>query len=215
MNPVDFIHEKTNLALHVTNALGYAQPMVLPFRNIVVVSKGSNDKYVYENVDTIRKPDDGKLEKGLSNLGDNFFQCPLSFDIDGEQWRLPVDPLISVNGKNVIKRRYVSKAGKDGRRGSVKECWSQDDYDITIAGVLIAEDNASLIEMLNNLQKVCQKAEAVSVYCEFLNNANTFGIQKIAIESYDFPFTKGMENQSFTIKAYSDDSYELLEEINN
>lgn len=203
-NPVDFLHEKTNLALHVTNALGYAQPMVLPFGNLIVLPK----KYA----DDISNPAaESRYNEGLSNLGDNFFQCPLSFDIDGVEWRLPVDPLISVNGKNVIKRRYVSKAGKDGRRGSVKECWSQDDYDITIAGVLIAEDNASLIEMLNNLQKVCQKAEAVSVYCEFLNNANTFGIQKIAIESYDFPFTKGMENQSFTIKAYSDDSYELLE----
>lgn len=208
MNPVDFLHEKTNLALHVTNALGYAQPMVLPFRDIVVVSG--------KQINVSRNPAiEAKAREGLANLGDNFFQCPLSFDIDGVEWRLPVDPLISVNGKNVIKRRYVSKAGKDGRRGSVKECWSQDDYDITIAGVLIAEDNASLIEMLNNLQKVYQKAEAVSVYCEFLNNANTFGIQKIAIESYDFPFTKGMENQSFTIKAYSDDSYELLEEINN
>ena len=208
MNPVDFIHEETNLAKHITSALGYAQPMVLPFRDIVVVSG--------KQINVSRNPAiEAKAREGLANLGDNFFQCPLSFDIDGEQWRLPVDPLISVNGKNVIKRRYVSKAGKDGRRGSVKECWSQDDYDITIAGVLIAEDNASLIEMLNNLQKVCQKAEAVSVYCEFLNNANTFGIQKIAIESYDFPFTKGMENQSFTIKAYSDDSYELLEEINN
>ena len=50
INPVDFIHEETNLAKQMTSALGYAQPMVLPFRNIVVVSKGSNDKYVYENV---------------------------------------------------------------------------------------------------------------------------------------------------------------------
>ena len=209
MNPVDFLHEKTNLALHVTNALGYAQPMVLPFRNIVVVSKGSNDKYVYENVDTIRKPDDGKLEKGLSNLGDNFFQCPLSFDIDGEQWRLPVDPLISVNGKNVIKRRYVAKSSN---RGSIKECWSQDDYDVNISGVIIAEDAEKLAEHLGNLRKVCNMAESVEIVSEFLNNPSTFGINRIAIESYDFPFTKGLENQSFTIKAYSDDSYMLLEE---
>lgn len=209
-NPVDFLHEKTNLALHVTNALGYAQPMVLPFRNIVVVSKGSNDKYVYENVDTIRKPDDGKLEKGLSNLGDNFFQCPLSFMIDGVEWRLPVDPLVSVSGKNVIKRRYVSKSSN---RGSIKECWSQDDYDVNISGVIIAEDAVKLAEHLGNLRKVCNMAESVEIVSEFLNNPSTFGINRIAIESYDFPFTKGLENQSFTIKAYSDDSYKLLEEV--
>lgn len=208
-NPVDFIHEETNLAKQMTSALGYAQPMVLPFRNIVVVSKGSNDKYAYENVDTIRKPDDGEMEKGLSNLGDNFFQCPLSFMIDGEEWRLPVDPLVSVNGKNVIKRRYVAKSSN---RGSIKECWSQDDYDVNISGVIIAEDAVKLAEHLSNLRKVCNMAESVEIVSEFLNNPSTFGINRIAIESYDFPFTKGLENQSFTIKAYSDDSYMLLEE---
>ena len=208
-NPVDFIHEETNLAKHVTNALGYAQPMVLPFRNIVVVSKGSNDKYAYENVDTIRKPDDGEMEKGLSNLGDNFFQCPLSFMIDGEELRLPVDPLVSVNGKNVIKRRYVAKSSN---RGSIKECWSQDDYEISISGVIIAEDAEKLAVHLSNLRKLCNMAESVEIVSEFLNNPSTFGINRIAIESYDFPFTKGLENQSFTIKAYSDDSYKLLEE---
>ena len=208
-NPVDCIHEETNLAKQMTSALGYAQPMVLPFRNIVVVSKGSNDKYAYENVDTIRKPDDGEMEKGLSNLGDNFFQCPLSFMIDGEEWRLPVDPLVSVNGKNVIKRRYVAKSSN---RGSIKECWSQDDYDVNISGVIIAEDAVKLAEHLSNLRKVCNMAESVEIVSEFLNNPSTFGINRIAIESYDFPFTKGLENQSFTIKAYSDDSYMLLEE---
>ena len=208
-NPVDFIHEETNLAKQMTSALGYAQPMVLPFRNIVVVSKGSNDKYAYENVDTIRKPDDGEMEKGLSNLGDNFFQCPLSFMIDGEEWRLPVDPLVSVSGKNVIKRRYVAKSSN---RGSIKECWSQDDYDVNISGVIIAEDAVKLAEHLSNLRKVCNMAESVEIVSEFLNNPSTFGINRIAIESYDFPFTKGLENQSFTIKAYSDDSYMLLEE---
>lgn len=207
INPIDFIHEKTNLAKHITNALGYAQPMVLPFKDIVVVSN--------RHVNIGNPLVEAEARKGLANLSGDFFQCPLSFDIDGVQWQLPVDPLISVSGKNVIKRRYVSKSNKDGRRGSIKECWSQDDYEISISGVIIAEDMESMTEQLNNLRKVLEKPEAVNVYCEFLNSNNTFGIQKIAIESYDFPFTKGMENQSFTIKAYSDESYELLEEINN
>lgn len=207
-NPVDFLHEKTNLALHVTNALGYAQPMVLPFKDIVIVSGkqinvGSNPAV------------EAKAREGLANLGDNFFQCPLSFmtgEKNEEKWNLPVDPLVSVNGKNVIKRRYVAKANaKDNRRGSIKECWSQDDYEITIAGVLIAEDHASLVEMIKKLREICDKDEAVKVVCEYINES--YGIHNIAIESYDFPFTKGMENQSFTIKAYSDDSYELLEKI--
>ena len=202
MNPVDFIHEEMNLAKHVTNALGYAQPMVLPFKDIVIVSG--------KQINVSSNPAvEAKAREGLANLGDNFFQCPLSFMIDGVEWRLPVDPLVSVSGKNVIKRRYVAKSSN---RGSIKECWSQDDYDLNISGVIIAEDAVKLAEHLSNLRKVCNMAESVEIVSEFLNNPSTFGINRIAIESYDFPFTKGLENQSFTIKAYSDDSYMLLEE---
>ena len=201
-NPVDFIHEETNLAKHVTNALGYAQPMVLPFKDIVIVSG--------KQINVSSNPAvESEAREGLANLGDNFFQCPLSFMIDGVEWRLPVDPLVSVSGKNVIKRRYVAKSSN---RGSIKECWSQDDYDVNISGVIIAEDAVKLAEHLSNLRKVCNMAESVEIVSEFLNNPSTFGINRIAIESYDFPFTKGLENQSFTIKAYSDDSYMLLEE---
>ena len=208
INPVDFIHEETNLAKQMTSALGYAQPMVLPFRDIVVVS----GKQINVSGDPAIE---AEARAGLANLGSTFFQCELSFVTDEkkeEVWKLPVDPLVSVNGKNVIKRRYVAKSNaKENRRGSIKECWSQDDYEITIAGVLIAEDNASLVEMMKKLREICDKDEAVKVVCKYVNDS--FGINYIAIESYDFPFTKGMENQSFTIKAYSDDSYELLEKI--
>ena len=207
INPVDFIHEETNLAKQKTSALGYAQPMVLPFGKDITVIANKRIEIVSQS--------ELKSTEGLSNLGDNFFQCEMSFmtgEKNEEVWKLPVDPLVSVNGKNVIKRRYVAKSNaKENRRGSIKECWSQDDYEITIAGVLIAEDNASLVELMKKLREICDKDEAVKVVCKYVNDS--FGINYIAIESYDFPFTKGMENQSFTIKAYSDDSYELLEKI--
>ena len=206
INPVDFIHEETNLAKHMTSALGYAQPMVLPFGKDITVIANKRIEIVSQS--------ELKSTEGLSNLGDNFFQCEMSFmtgEKNEEVWKLPVDPLVSVNGKNVIKRRYVAKSNaKENRRGSIKECWSQDDYEITIAGVLIAEDNASLVELMKKLREICDKDEAVKVVCKYVNDS--FGINYIAIESYDFPFTKGLENQSFTIKAYSDDSYKLLEE---
>lgn len=207
INSVDFIHEETNLAKQMTSALGYAQPMVLPFGKDITVIANKRIEIVSQS--------ELKSTEGLSNLGDNFFQCEMSFmtgEKNEEVWKLPVDPLVSVNGKNVIKRRYVAKSNaKENRRGSIKECWSQDDYEITIAGVLIAEDNASLVELMKKLREICDKDEAVKVVCKYVNDS--FGINYIAIESYDFPFTKGMENQSFTIKAYSDDSYELLEKI--
>jgi hypothetical protein len=60
------------------------------------------------------------------------------------------------------------------------------------------------------LREYLEAAESVHIVCDLLNNV--FEITRIAIESYDFPFTKGIENQAFTIKAYSDDNYQLLEE---
>lgn len=175
--------------------------MMLPFRNIVVVTGKTADT----STDPVME---AKSRQALSMLGETFFQCPVSFNTDGGQWTLPIDPLISVSSKNIIKRRYVSKSKM---RGSIKECWSQDDCEVTIAGVIIGTDAADCADKVSKLREICEKAEAVEIVCEYLNT--TFGISRIAVESCDFPFTKGMENQSFTIKAYSDDGYELLEEV--
>lgn len=217
LNPLALINEETNIAKFTQSALGYAQPMVLPFRNIVVVTgpdKGRNlttdsisvlDKAADKGTDPVVE---AKSRHALSMLGETFFQCPVSFNIAGGMWTLPIDPLISVSNKNVIKRRYVSKSGM---RGSIKECWSQDDCEVTIAGVIIGTDGGDCADKVSKLREICEKAEAVEIVCEYLNT--TFGISRIAVESCDFPFTKGMENQSFTIKAYSDDGYELLEEV--
>jgi hypothetical protein len=127
-------------------------------------------------------------------------------EIDGFQ--LPLDPLISISGKNIIRRRYVAKSKM---RGSIKETWSQDDYEITIAGLLQNDNPEWLNADIFDLTRYLEAAEAIHVTCDLLNNV--FNITRIAIESYEFPFTKGMENQAFTIKAYSDDNYQLLEQI--
>lgn len=201
LNPLALINEETNIAKFTQSALGYAQPMVLPFRNIVVVT----GKTANIGTDPVVE---AKSRHALSMLGETFFQCPVSFNTDGGQWTLPIDPLISVSNKNVIKRRYVSKSKM---RGSIKECWSQDDCEVTIAGVIIGADAADCADKVTKLRGICEKAEAVEIVCEYLNA--TFGISRIAVESCDFPFTKGVENQSFTIKAFSDDGYELLEEV--
>ena len=197
------IDDATNLSgLGVKSALGYALPPIIPFRNIVRVLDKAGDKITNPAVEA-------EAQKVLANLGQEFFQCKVSFELDGVKWDLPVDPVVAVNGKNVITRRYVSKFEK---RGSIKECWSQDDFEITIGGVLIGLDNDELKTQISRLREICEAKESVKIICDYLNNEDTFNINYIAIESYDFPFTKGMENQVFSIKAYSDDGYSLLEE---
>jgi len=203
MDAIREIHERTNLALRITNALGYSMPPAFLFGKSVVVDPelGESDY----NSDRF----DAKYGK---NFEGTLFLVPVKFRLDSESsdggfW-LPLDPLLSVSGKNIIRRRYVAKSRM---RGSIKETWSQDDYEITIAGVLQDDDRECLEDYILRLRGYLEASEAVHITCDLLNNV--FGIMRVAIESYDFPFTKGMENQAFTIKAYSDDNYQLLEEV--
>jgi len=203
MDPVKLINEKTNLALKITNALGYNMPPPFLFGKSVVVDPALHSW-------------DYNEDEFNAKYGDNFegtlFLVPVKLRLekenkDTEGYRLPLDPLISISGKNIIRRRYVAKSKM---RGSIKETWSQDDYEITIAGLLQADDQDALGRHISRLKKYLEVAESVHIVCNLLNNV--FAITRIAIESYDFPFTKGVENQAFTIKAYSDDNYQLLEE---
>ena len=100
---------------------------------------------------------------------------------------------------NVLKVKHNNVE----RRGTVKELWTQGDYEISISGVLISNKNNELPEDdLKKLRAYCEHRGAIEVYSPLFT---IFNITKICIESYDFPFTKGMENQMFSIKAVSDD----------
>lgn len=133
-------------------------------------------------------------------------KMPLTMRIerDGEEeWLLPYEPMVSVNGQNIITRRNVNK-GKT--RGSVKERWVQDDYSITIEGVLIGENDYPYDDV-KKLVRICESAK-VEVCSPLLDEV--WGISRIVIESYDFPKTVGANNQAYTLKCYSDETYKLL-----
>ena len=202
MDPLRIIDEKTNLALKITNALGYNLPPPFLFGKSVVVDPELGA------LDYNKEEFDAKYGK---NFESTLFMVPVKLRLGRESrdggFQLPLDPLISISGKNIIRRRYVAKSKM---RGSIKETWSQDDYEITIAGLLQNEDQGYLNDDIFMLREYLEAAESVHIICDLLNNV--FEITRIAIESYDFPFTKGIENQAFTIKAYSDDNYQLLEE---
>ncbi len=120
-------------------------------------------------------------------------------------WELPIDPVITVSCRNEIVKRNVLKVKQNNveRRGSVKELWTQGDYEISISGVLINNnDNLLPDEDLRKLRAFCEHRGAIEVQSPLFT---IFNITKICIESYDFPFTKGMENQMYSIKAVSDD----------
>ena len=132
--------------------------------------------------------------------------CPLLIRSASETdwWQLPIEPVITINGKNTIVKRNVLKVGGTAgeRRGTVKELWSQDDYEVNISGLFISKTTGELPETdIRRLRAYCEAREPLQVQSPLFT---LFNIERIVIEDYEFPFTRGMENQMFTIKAYSD-----------
>lgn len=161
--------------------------------------------YFLKNAQTIKHITDTNISK--SSILNMPCQCEVSLRPDGEKdwWVLPIEPVVNITGKNIIIKRNILKMGINDtlRRGSVKELWSQDDYQVTIAGVLKNDDDEDLPqEDWLRLKNICEKRAVVEVQSKIFT---IFNITKIAIEDYEFPFTKGMNNQMYTIKAVSDD----------
>ena len=146
-----------------------------------------------------------QLQEAVANANGVPMQCPLWMRLEGEEWwLLPYEPIITINGKNVITKKQVAK-GKV--RGSIKERWSQDDYQISISGILMNPKGTGYPdEDVKALKRLCEAAK-VQVMCPLFE---IFSIDQIVIESFDFPFTSGPFNQAYTIGAVSDDIYKLL-----
>ncbi|MDR1370940.1 MAG: DUF6046 domain-containing protein [Dysgonamonadaceae bacterium] len=153
--------------------------------------------------------ENGEFDNPSEYLG-NLYQdsVRIKWDDESEWWTLPLDPVVSITGKNIIVRRNVLKVDNtiENRRGSIKEIWSQDDYEINIAGVLIGDSDLPEND-LRQLRKYCESRKVILVESKLFS---IFKITQLAVEDYSLPFTKGIENQMYTIKAYSDDMFDLL-----
>ncbi|OUO38478.1 hypothetical protein B5F83_01025 [Muribaculum sp. An289] len=130
---------------------------------------------------------------------------PLQLRMQGKDWwTLPLEPLITINGTNVITKKQVSK-GKV--RGSIKERWTQGDYQLSIEGILTDfSGNDYPYDDVRRLKEHCEAA-SVEVACPLFE---VFSINRMVIEDYSFPFTSGRHNQAYRIAASSDDIYRLL-----
>lgn len=160
-----------------------------------------------EDYDAIRAMDDAELEDLVrTNALGIPMTMPLSLKLEepgAREWLLPLEPMISLTGRHIIKRRQVNKGLI---RGSIKERWAQDDYEVTIEGVFIGTDGRYPEADVARLKNFCEAA-SVTALSPLLE---VFGISRLVIESWEMPFTAGAANQNYTIKAYSDDIYKLL-----
>lgn len=134
----------------------------------------------------------------------------LGTKLDGSDlWTLPIEPQIQVEAANEVVRRSV---GKGYLHGTVKESWSRADYEITIEGWFIADDNedGSRQAPSNEVAKLndwLSRGKALKLVSQ---STQDVGIDQVAILSWSFPFTPGTQNQKYIIKCVSDYPFELI-----
>ena len=187
-NMLDPLQVRINKAL---GSFGAIPPFFIPERKDIITA-------VY---------DESEILEEYTSVGIIHSQMPIKIKrMDDAEWfTLPIEPLVSISGKNVIVRRTVAK-GVDG--GTIKERWSQDDYTVTIRGVITEADEGKYpADHLKKMLALFNERKSVEVSQAILL---LFGIKYLAIESVSFPHTKGLNNQNFEITAYSDSSVELL-----
>ena len=146
-----------------------------------------------------------------------YFPISFSFSENGTKWTFPFEPMINISGGNEITKVNVAKKGVDKKghqlSGTTKTRMHQNDFDITITGVLMGKQMTGKPEdcfprkQLIDLFEYLIYAKEIFVNCYPLE---LLGINRLVIESYSFPFTKGENVQSYEIKAVSDFPHSLI-----
>lgn len=115
--------------------------------------------------------------------------------IDG--FELP-NAVISVAGKKTIMETPMV-----GQQGSVKELIGMDDYEITISGVIISDDDSYPEKEITEFINIWKKNDAVKLVSAL--TSLIIGSEDIVIKSVDFPPVGVFENaQIVNITAVSD-----------
>lgn len=177
----------------------------------------------------------GNLNKADTPLSKDqqFFPLGFQFDENGLIWWFPFEPLISVNGKNIVTRQSVTKRqeaisnknivgledlpkGGADYFGTLKNM-RPDDYEIKISGILFGENergNAHDCYPRHDLQKLVKFMTSKTHIWVYSPVLELLGINKIAVEEFSLPFTKGENTQAYEIKAFSDSGKYQLEALN-
>ena len=91
---------------------------------------------------------EGKTKLWQSDKQDastQFFPLTFRREIPGEpNYTFPYEPMITISGGNTIAMHKPAKA--ENFIGTIKQHWTQDDYEITITGVLIGDKEIGNVE---------------------------------------------------------------------
>ena len=127
---------------------------------------------------------------------------PIVLEHNGTEYEMP-NAVISIRGKKTIVETPMV-----GRKGTVKELISVDDYEIRIAGVCLDTDFPD--QQINALNELYNINEAVTLKCA-LTDIFMDEEDKVVIKGIDFAEMRGCETaQVFTMELVTDRSFELI-----
>ena len=158
----------------------------------------------------------GELWKADKPIENQFFPLSVSQTENGQYYTLPYEPMVTISGSNKIIKRSVAK--QNNLIGSIKERWTQEDYEVIISGTLTGDllvgdvSRCYPISDFERLRDFLTAPQALFVRCEPLQ---LLGINRIVVENFSYPFTKGESVQAYEIKGVSDFGYNLLIDMND
>lgn len=159
---------------------------------------------VYDEVESVE-------DETIDEIKYTIFGTPMCFPLSiklsnssDDWWLLPVEPIITIGGTNVIDNHSVAKSKV---LGSLKQSWATDDYAISIEGLFTKLDSWIYpADDVRRLRRMLQARDTIEVLSPLFE---LFKISRIVIDKFDFPFTKGEENQAYRIAACSDEDWDL------
>lgn len=145
--------------------------------------------------------------------GSQYFMRLKVQDKTGDQTVFPNEPLV---GFSIVKTIVETVTVGKYRKGTVKEYITTEDWQLSINGLCLDEDDldAYPAKQVQQLYRLFEVNEALEVVGNKL--FSLFDISKIVLKSIDFEAMPGQEGvQKYSIKAVSDqDFYAELDERN-
>lgn len=112
-------------------------------------------------------------------------------------WVLPIDPILSVQGRHHIVRRQPLHGNQ---KGSIKERWGEEDHQVVLQGYFVGAQHYPEDEIAR-LHGYFTHNGPIGIITPVLQ---ALGLRTFSIIRLTFPPTEGRLNQRYTLEAYSD-----------
>lgn len=189
------------------SAVGYKG---LPFPGAWISGRFDQGGYTGDNYhpEGVRVPAKEYSNKGTAlykkDLQGNYYFLPVVFIHSGKEYEIDYAMVSVVCKKNIVSTPLI------GRKGTVKELISEDDYQISIKGAVIGDDYQFPEEKLDRIKELYSVNEAVELKCALTDVFLSEG-DKVVITDISFPQSMQTEHtQVVEMQCITDRAFELI-----